>query len=66
MGSFDQRMEGYIDEIDNYLEELLPKTTIPPVKLHEAMHYAVINGVKGSGHFWSMHQEKPCKLIQNI
>ena len=46
MGSFDQRMEGYIDEIDNYLEEILPKTTIPPVKLHEAMHYAVINGGK--------------------
>ena len=46
MGSFDQRMEGYIDEIDNHLEEILPKTTIPPVKLHEAMHYAVINGGK--------------------
>ena len=46
MGSFDQRMEGYIDEINNYLEEILPKTTIPPVKLHEAMHYAVINGGK--------------------
>ena len=43
MGSFDERMESYIHEIGNYLEEILPKTTIPPVKLHEAMHYAVMN-----------------------
>ena len=43
MGSFDERMESYIDEIDNYLEEILPKKTIPPIKLHEAMHYAVMN-----------------------
>ena len=46
MGSFDQRMEGYTDKVNNYLEDILPKTTIPPVKLHEAMHYAVINGGK--------------------
>ena len=46
MGSFNKRMEGYTDKVDTYLEEILPKTTIPPVKLHEAMHYAVINGGK--------------------
>ena len=46
MGSFDKRMEGYIDKINNYLEEILPETTIPPAKLHEAMHYAVMNGGK--------------------
>ena len=46
MGSFDKRMEGYIDKIDNYLEEILPEKTIPPAKLHEAMHYAVMNGGK--------------------
>ncbi len=43
MGYLDERIESYIDEIDNYLEKILPKTTIPPVKLHEAMHYAVMN-----------------------
>ena len=43
MESFDERMESYIDEIDNYLEEMLPNATIPPIKLHEAMHYAVMN-----------------------
>ena len=46
MGSFNERIESYIGEVDNYLEEILPKTTIPPVKLHEAMHYAVMNGGK--------------------
>ena len=46
MGSFDKRMEGYIDKIDNYLEKILPEKTIPPAKLHEAMHYAVMNGGK--------------------
>ena len=46
MESFDKRMEGYIDKIDNYLEEILPEKTIPPAKLHEAMHYAVMNGGK--------------------
>ena len=46
MGSFDKRMEGYIDKIDNYLEEILPEKTIPPATLHEAMHYAVMNGGK--------------------
>ena len=46
MGSFDKRMEGYIDKIDNYLEKVLPEKTIPPAKLHEAMHYAVMNGGK--------------------
>ena len=46
MGSFDERMEGYIHKIDNYLERALPEATIPPIKLHEAMHYAVINGGK--------------------
>ena len=46
MGSFDKRMEGYIDKINNYLEEILPEKTIPPAKLHEAMHYAVMNGGK--------------------
>ena len=46
MGSFDERMEGYIHKIDYYLEQALPESTIPPIKLHEAMHYAVINGGK--------------------
>ena len=46
MGSFDRKMEGYIDKINNYLEEILPEKTIPPAKLHEAMHYAVMNGGK--------------------
>ena len=46
MGSFDKRVEGYTDKVDTYLEEILPKTTIPPIILHEAMHYAVMNGGK--------------------
>ena len=46
MGSFDKRIDGYTDKVDTYLEEILPKTTIPPVKLHVAMHYAVMNGGK--------------------
>jgi len=46
MESFDKRMEGYIDKIDNYLEEILPEKKIPPANLHEAMHYAVMNGGK--------------------
>ena len=46
MGSFENRIEGYIDKVDNYLNITLPKTNIPPVKLHEAMHYAVMNGGK--------------------
>jgi len=46
MGSFENRIEGYIDKVDNYLNITLPKINIPPVKLHEAMHYAVMNGGK--------------------
>ena len=46
MGSFNKRMEGYTDKVDNYLEDILPIATIPPVKLHKAMHYAVMNGGK--------------------
>ena len=46
MGSFENRIEGYIDEVDIFLNRALPKTTIPPVQLHEAMHYAVMNGGK--------------------
>ena len=46
MVSFENRMDDYIDKVDNYLDSALTKTTIPPVKLHEAMHYAVMNGGK--------------------
>jgi len=46
MSSFNSKIEGYIEKVENYLEEALPRTTIPPVKLHEAMHYAVMNGGK--------------------
>ena len=46
MGSFNSKIEGYIEKVESYLKEALPKTTIPPVKLHEAMHYAVMNGGK--------------------
>ena len=46
MGSFENRMDDYIDKVDNYLDSALTKTTIPPVKLQEAMHYALMNGGK--------------------
>ena len=46
MDSFNSKIEGYIEKVESYLKEALPKTTIPPVKLHEAMHYAVMNGGK--------------------
>ena len=46
MGTFNKRMEGYTDKVNNYLEDILPIATIPPVKLHKAMHYAVMNGGK--------------------
>ena len=39
-------MENYIGKIESYLQKILPKTTIPPINLHEAMHYAVMNGGK--------------------
>ena len=46
MGSFDNRIESYTNMVEDYLKGILPKTKIPPVKLHEAMHYAVMNGGK--------------------
>ena len=46
MRTLGNRMEGYVNNIENYLEAILPKTTIPPINLHEAMHYAVTSGGK--------------------
>ena len=46
MGSFENRTAGYTEAVNNYLNRSLPKIKIPPVKLHEAMHYAVMNGGK--------------------
>ena len=46
MGSFENRTEGYTEAVNNYLNRALPKIKIPPVNLHEAMHYAVMNGGK--------------------
>ncbi len=44
--SFNNKIEGYIERVENYLNQILPKKTIPPSNLHEAMHYAVMNGGK--------------------
>jgi len=46
MAHFDNRIEDYVNKIDGYLESILPIKTIPPTDLHEAMHYAVMNGGK--------------------
>ena len=46
MAHFDNRIEDYMNKIDGYLESILPIKTIPPTDLHEAMHYAVMNGGK--------------------
>jgi len=46
MLSFEQRSNGYIEDIDNYLDSKLPDKKTPPANLHEAMHYSVMNGGK--------------------
>ena len=46
MLSFEQRSNGYIEDIDNYLASKLPNKKTPPANLHQAMHYSVMNGGK--------------------
>ena len=46
MARFDNKIEDYVNKIDDYLESVLPQKTIPPTDLHKAMHYAVMNGGK--------------------
>lgn len=46
MPSFEQKIAGFIEDIDNYLLSKLPIERIPPENLHKAMHYSVMNGGK--------------------
>jgi len=39
-------LESYVDRSNRCLTQLLPATSIPPSKLHRAMHYVVLNGGK--------------------
>ena len=43
---FDQRIAGYQQRIDAYLDAALPASSGTPETLHEAMRYAVFNGGK--------------------
>jgi len=46
MSNFEQKITGYIEDVDNYLLSELPIGRMPPENLHEAMHYSVMNGGK--------------------
>ena len=44
--TFDQRINSYLSRVNRALESALPGLCEPPERLHEAMHYAVLNGGK--------------------
>ena len=41
-----QYLEGKREEVDQFLEQLAPDPTLPPVSLHEAMRYSLFAGGK--------------------
>ena len=43
---FPQRVNEYIERVGRKLDAVLPSDSEPPVRLHEAMRYAVFNGGK--------------------
>ena len=46
MPTFEEKINEYREEIDNYLNSKLPSGDIPPKNLHQAMNYSVMNGGK--------------------
>ncbi len=44
--SFERRHPEYLERIERVLDDLLPVTTLPPTRLHEAMRYSVLGGGK--------------------
>lgn len=44
--AFIERVDDYLLRVDRALRDALPDVTQPPQRLHEAMHYAVLNGGK--------------------
>ena len=44
--NFQQRHQEYLTRIEQVLEKILPVTTLPPTRLHEAMRYSVLGGGK--------------------
>ena len=46
MELFKDKSEKYTLEVSTYLKDYLPKKEASPQVLHEAMHYAVMNGGK--------------------
>jgi len=44
--SFEQRHPEYLKRIERVLDTILPATTLPPTRLHEAMRYCVLGGGK--------------------
>jgi farnesyl diphosphate synthase len=44
--SFEQRHPEYLERIERVLDTILPATTLPPTRLHEAMRYCVLGGGK--------------------
>ncbi len=44
--SFEQRHQEYLERIEKVLTDILPATTLPPARLHEAMHYSVFGNGK--------------------
>ena len=43
---FEKRVADYQQRIDRRLDEALPRADLAPLRLHEAMRYAVFNGGK--------------------
>ncbi len=44
--SFADRIPGYLDRVERALERCLPAATAEPIRLHQAMRYAVLGGGK--------------------
>ena len=44
--AFADRSPGYLDRVERALERCLPTATTEPVRLHQAMRYAVLGGGK--------------------
>ena len=44
--SFADRIPGYLDRVERALERCLPAATTDPIRLHQAMRYAVLGGGK--------------------
>jgi len=44
--NFEQRIPELVGRVERALERFLPPADLPPTRLHEAMHYAVLGGGK--------------------